>query len=284
MEKRPSHQWRPIEWKVIRVPELPEVEIVVRELREQITGKKILDIEAVWAKTLVNNCPVPLRGNSVLRVDRLGKYILLRLEQSVIVIHLRMTGQLLFWEKAPLERERHVRAVIHFDDGILLQFKDVRKFGRIYHVCHESEVMQNVGIDALDSRLDIVLFTEMLRGRGLGLKAFLLNQKYIAGLGNIYVDESLFKAGLSPGRSAGSLSAGEAVRLYQVIQDVLQKAIANMGSTISDYRDTRGNKGTNQKYFSVYGRYGLPCKRCGSIIKKIKMAGRGTHFCPNCQK
>jgi len=264
------------------MPELPEVEIVVRELRGQITGKTIQTVQAIWPGSVeqrVDRSPVT---GQIQRIDRRGKYIIMRLDETVLVVHLRMTGQLLFFDDTRPAVDGHVRAIIYFSDGSCLQFKDVRKFGRMYHLVSEQEVMKNVGTDALE--MDSGHFRDMLKNSKMGLKAFLLNQKHLAGLGNIYCDEALFLSGLYPGRKANSLSATESGRLFRTIRDVLQAAIDNMGSTISDYRDTKGNKGNNQNYFKVYSRENMPCKHCGTRIKKIKMAGRGTHFCPQCQK
>lgn len=264
------------------MPELPEVETVVRELRRQITGKKIKAIQALWPKSVEQRTTQSPVAKQIHGIDRRGKYIIMRLDGTALVVHLRMTGQLLFFAEPRPALDSHVRAIIYFEDGACLQFKDMRKFGRIYHLTSEQEVMKNIGTDALE--LKSSYFRDMLAKSKMGLKAFLLNQKHLAGLGNIYCDEALFLSGLHPGRRANSLSATEAGRLFATIRDVLQSAIENMGSTISDYRDTKGNKGNNQKYFMVYSRENMPCKRCGTPVKKIKMVGRGTHFCPQCQK
>ncbi len=266
------------------MPELPEVEIVVRELREQVLDKTIKKIDVLWDKTYEQRCSLPVAGQVIKQIGRKGKYILLYMPDSVLVVHLRMTGQLLFMEKPENGPAKHIRAVLSFDDGSRLYFKDVRKFGRIYHVKNAGEAMPNVGEDAMSAQMDGLHFSKLLHGHSMGIKAFLLNQRFLAGVGNIYADESLFKAGIHPGRDTRSILADESMRLFKTLRETLQQAINNMGSTISDYRDTRGNEGTNQKYFNVYGRAGKQCKSCGSILEKTKMAGRGTHYCPNCQK
>ncbi len=267
------------------MPELPEVETVVRELRPLLTGRVIEKIEPLWAKTLENRSAIKPEGQKIIQLSRVGKFIFLEMERSWLAVHLRMTGRLAW--KADGESDtvgKHVRLIVRFKDGSVLLFEDTRKFGRVYHIDRRKDVLQNVGIDALDERLNARKFFELLKTRKMGIKAFLLSQKWIAGLGNIYVDESLFKAGIHPLRPCAKLSFAEAERLFAAVREVLQNAVKNMGSTISDYRDAYGNPGRNQRYFKVYRRAGEPCFECGTPIKKQRIAGRGTHFCPTCQK
>jgi formamidopyrimidine-DNA glycosylase len=264
------------------MPELPEVETVVRELRPLLQGKMIRTIEAVWPKTFENRCTRELSGQRIREVARKGKYIVLRLEQSDLVIHLRMTGQLAL--NTSLTRPlNHIRLIIHFDDGEQLLFNDIRKFGRVYHVCQAREILQRIGKDGLDPQWSDEEFYQMLQSHSVGIKSFLMSQKYISGLGNIYTDESLFRAAVHPLRLSSSLSRKEAQRLFESIRFILTQGVKNMGSTISDYRDAYGNPGKNQYYFKVYGREGQPCLICGTPIEKIKAAGRSTRFCPKCQ-
>ncbi|NOX90438.1 MAG: bifunctional DNA-formamidopyrimidine glycosylase/DNA-(apurinic or apyrimidinic site) lyase [Calditrichaeota bacterium] len=270
------------------MPELPEVETVIRELKPVITGKEIDSVTPVWFKTLVNRSERLLRGQRIEAVERIGKYIILRLSRSFLIIHLRMTGRLHFDPgNADLQVKEqglnHLRLIVNFTDGSKLLFNDTRKFGRFYHVDDPHLVLQNVGDDALDPRLTAGRFYEMLKNRKIGVKAFLLSQRWIAGLGNIYADESLFRAGIHPERKCNTIDLVKAKELWDAVQFILRQAVENMGSTISDYRDAYGNPGKNQLYFKVYRRAGEPCFKCGTAIKKIRAAGRGTHFCPVCQ-
>ena len=266
------------------MPELPEVETVVRELRTLIPEKEIKDIQAVWDKSLVNKSSIPIAGQKIIEIGRKGKYLLVRLNVTALIIHLRMTGQLLFISNKNTLVDPHVRVKILFTDSTAIYFKDTRKFGRIYHVDKEDEILNKIGIDTLDPELDADLFKSMLSQSKLSIKAFLLSQDKISGVGNIYADESLFRAGLHPASIACKIPGKKTDLLYQSILNIMHEAIGNMGSTISDYRDTYGNSGNNQKFFKVYQRTNESCVICRSPIIKLKIAGRGTHFCSNCQK
>jgi formamidopyrimidine-DNA glycosylase len=265
------------------MPELPEVETVAQELRDNVLGRRIKSVTAIWNRSFDNQCETALAGQSIERIDRKGKYLILNLERTFLIIHLRMTGQLLFYPGKVDAAEDHVRIIMQFVDQTELHFKDMRKFGRFYHVSDIQGILNNVGIDALDRQLGLPMFRKVLRNSKMNIKAFLLSQKYISGLGNIYVDESLFLSRLHPSTMVSDLTPSESKRLFENIVFVLKQAVRNMGSTISDYRDMYGNRGNNQKFFRVYGRAGDPCPVCGTQIKKIKFAGRGTHFCPSCQ-
>lgn len=265
------------------MPELPEVETVARELQQSILNRQIRNIEAYWAKTYDNRTDTDPDGQRIHKIRRLGKYLIFELDKTYLVIHLRMTGQLIFSEHPNHDGENGIRALLTFYDGSFLYFKDMRKFGRIYHVHNPGEVMINVGIDALDAALTEEMFSGILKKKKTNVKSFLLDQNYIAGLGNIYIDESLFRAGVHPESVTHALKDKEVNRLYTSIRFILQSAVDNMGSTISDYRDAYGNEGNNQHYFNVYGRGGLTCNSCKTEISKMRLAGRGTHFCSNCQ-
>ncbi len=263
------------------MPELPEVETVARELRAVLPGKAICSLELFWEKTYESRNRTPLYGQRFKSIGRRGKYLLLNLEKGVLVVHLRMTGQLLVRPKGAEGRHVHDRVCFTLDDDRELVFRDSRKFGRILYVESAEPVLAKLGTDAMAESLTPAHFADMLRGRTMNIKAFLLSQSYIAGLGNIYVDEALFLSGVHPLTAACNVK--DPAGLFRHIRKVLQRSIDNMGSTISDYRNTRGNEGMNQRYFNVYGRQGLPCKNCGTSIEKIKVAGRGTHLCPRCQ-
>ena len=265
------------------MPELPEVETVARELRELIEGKSIQDIEAVWFKSFDNQSSIPLFRQVVKNIGRKGKYLVIELTKSALIIHLRMTGQLLY-NPGNLAAENHVRAKILFEDGTALFFKDTRKFGRIYHVDHIDDILYKIGIDAIDPRMDVELFKSLLKNSSINIKSFLLAQDKISGVGNIYADESLFRAGIHPASLSNKIPNSKIKNLHGQLLNILHSAIKNMGSTISDYRDSYGNTGNNQKFFRVYQRAGEPCFNCETPISKSRIAGRGTHFCLKCQK
>ncbi len=264
------------------MPELPEVETVARELRAVLPGRTIRSLDLFWEKTFEKRCTAPLPGRRFQAIGRRGKYLLLNLDQGVLVVHLRMTGQLLVRQSGNGGRHAHDRLRFMLDDGSELVFRDSRKFGRILYVESAEPVLAKLGPDAMAETLTADLFGNMLGKSAMNIKAFLLSQQYIAGLGNIYVDEALFLSGVHPLTAARNVK--DPAGLFGNIRQVLQRSIDNMGSTISDYRNTRGNEGMNQRYFNVYGRQGLPCKNCGGPVEKIKVAGRGTHICPRCQK
>lgn len=267
------------------MPELPEVETVIRELKSKIIGKQIQKLSVIWHKTFVNNCETDIEDQTVRALRRKGKYILIYLNTSALIVHLRMTGQLLFIEESSTQIDTaYLRASIQFSDGSRLLFNDKRKFGRIYHVSEPEIILNKVGIDAMSPKLDIAKFRTMVKSSKMKIKSFLLSQKYISGLGNIYVDESLFRSGIHPASVSAAIEEFAIDSLYSEIRKVLTFAIKNMGSTISDYRDANGNMGNNQNFFRVYQQQGKPCVSCGQEIQKIKLGGRGTHFCPQCQR
>ncbi len=267
------------------MPELPEVETIVRELKSYLPGRKIKNVTVLWDKTFLNLSPVKIEDQSVQSLGRRGKYILIYLERSVLIVHLRMTGQLLFQQKGSgVIRADHLRVAFNFQDGSALLFNDVRKFGRIYHLQNADEKLQKVGIDAVDPTLTASGFYRMLQSSKMNIKAFLLSQRFVAGMGNIYVDESLFRSKIHPASVSDKIKRSAAKRLFDEMQAVLSFAIEHMGSTISDYRDANGKVGNAQNFFYVYQQQGTPCVTCGNPIKKIKHAGRGTHFCETCQK
>jgi len=267
------------------MPELPEVETVIRELKSKIIGKQIQNLSIVWHKTFVNSCEIGIENQIVRALHRKGKYILIYLNRSVLIVHLRMTGQLLFMPQNGTQIDTaYLRTSIQFTDGSMLLFNDKRKFGRIYHVSEPEIILNKVGVDAMSPELDSEKFCTMVKLSKIKIKPFLLSQKYISGLGNIYVDESLFRSRIHPASVSSAIKESAVDNLFSEIRKVLTFAIKNMGSTISDYRDANGNVGNNQKFFKVYQQQGKACVNCGQNIEKIKLGGRGTHFCPNCQR
>ena len=269
------------------MPELPEVETIARDLDAQLVGHRIVDVQVLWARS-VDGCSIDafrdrLRGHEVIRVGRRGKYLIFQLDaQLFMLVHLRMTGQLLL---CPLsaDAQKHVRVAFELDDGRQLLFRDMRKFGRIYLVRDPGEIVAKLGPEPFSDQFDEKAFADRLgRRRGM-LKPLLLDQSFIAGIGNIYADEALFAAGLHPRRCADSLGEEDISRLFEAIRQVLKTAIANRGTTLSDYQDARGQKGRNQHHLTVFRRAEEPCPRCGRPIQRDRVSGRGTFFCANCQ-
>ena len=222
-----------------------------------------------------------LEGDRVGSVERRGKYLLLRLESGLsLLVHLRMTGSFGF---APMS---HERAVLELDDGSRLAYRDVRRFGT-WLVLEDAQLEPYLaaknGPEPLGSRFTASWLTQRLAARRAPLKAVLLDQRVVAGLGNIYADEALWRSRLNPLRPANDVSPAEAARLHRSIRAALRAGIDRQGSTLSDYRTPEGNAGGMQDEFRVYGRDGEPCTRCGTTISKTRVGGRGTWFCPRCQ-
>ena len=262
------------------MPELPEVETVVRSLKS-IAGRKILNAEFRKPRVLQGDADQSaefLRGRKIRVVERYGKFIVFRLAPSgFLIVHLGMTGKLLM--DSPLTKHSHV--IFTLDRGVL-QYEDSRQFGRV-EVCEElPKRVTKLGPDALD--IDLATFVDLVRKRKTRMKALLLNQEFVRGLGNIYADETLFRAGIHPLAVGSRLKRARIERLYEAIREVLNEAIASKGSSISDYVDSDGNRGSFQDHHRVYQRTGKPCVVCGKPIKRTLVAQRGTHFCATCQK
>lgn len=261
------------------MPELPEVETVRRTLGPRVEGRRIADVRflsPIVADRNPDALAARLTGRTIARLSRIGKHLLFELDDGVLDVHLRMTGKFLIDSPPGV----HTRAVIELNDGLLL-FDDVRQFGRMRWLA-SLQHLQNVGPDALE--LDEPEFRALLQTRRGRIKPLLLNQAFISGLGNIYVDEALFRAHIHPLAVAMRIGAGRAARLYAAIIDVLTESLAAGGSSISDYVDATGARGAFQRQHRVYGRAGEPCSACGTPIRRMMVGQRGTHFCPRCQK
>lgn len=262
------------------MPELPEVETVVRSIAPRIVGQAIRNAEFYskrvtrggFAKTSKAITGAVIRG-----VRRRGKQILVDLDRGLLYIHLGMTGKLL-WNGDPT---KYTRALFELDHGTLL-YDDTRQFGRVEFYKSIPEALDRVGPDAL--ALPFEEFYARLRRHRTRMKPLLLNQSFVSGVGNIYADELLFAARIHPLALASRISKSRAERMYQHLREVLQAAIAHRGSSISDYVDGAGQKGEFQNLHNVYGRAGEPCRRCGAAIRRIVLAQRGTHYCPHCQR
>jgi formamidopyrimidine-DNA glycosylase len=280
------------------VPELPEVETIVADLRPHLAGRTIVSCDLLFP-TIVRH-PEPevfidsVAGMRITSVRRRGKYILIDLENGLIlVVHLGMTGQLRLVEgNAPLAP--HTHAVFTLDaspasqPGVQLRYRDPRRFGRLLLGTEESllasKKLPRLGPEPIDPAFAADDLYRRLRKRRTALKAFLLDQGAVAGVGNIYADESLHRAKLRPDRVAGSLSRKSARRLHESLRDSLLVAIANRGSSVDTYRDAWGEIGGQQEKLLVYGRAGEPCFTCGRPLALIRIAGRSTVFCRRCQR
>lgn len=273
------------------MPELPEVETVVRELRPRLVGRRIAAVRAGNKRLRVpwsSSWNTLVAKRQILAVDRRGKWILVTLEENrFLVVHLGMTGQLTV-TPATQPRQSHTHLVFPLDDGdCQLRFRDIRRFGSA-RVFAKPEGLREFFVGARlgpePFKLKPGYWKEMLERTQRCLKAVLLDQRVVAGVGNIYADESLFEARLHPARMAGSVRSDEAERLRRAIIAVLKRAIAKRGSSIRNYVGGSGRNGEYQDEFRVYGRTDQPCGRCGVPISCIRLAGRSTHFCPRCQK
>ena len=267
------------------MPELPEVETVRRTLAPIVEGRTIAVASFTWPRTCAGDpraTETCLAGQRIERLERYGKYLLFRLRkdgrESLLVIHLRMTGNLL----VNGARGEHTRANMTLDDGTAVVFHDVRKFGRWQWSERLPARLAALGPEPLEIGRDE--FAIRLRSRRARLKALLLDQEFLRGLGNIYADEALFRARLHPLRSADGVGPRKSRDLHGAIRAVLRDAIDAGGTSIRDYRDSRGAEGAFQRQIRIYGRDGEPCVNCGTRVRRILVAQRGTHFCPRCQR
>ena len=262
------------------MPELPEVETVVRSLSGILPGCRILSAEFT-SRFVTPGDRAALRArlaNQTIRaIRRHGKFIVLELDAGVLVVHLGMTGKLLF--DAP--RGAHAHGVLHLDRGVLV-YDDPRQFGRIEWAPALPARVSRLGPDPLLVSFDD--FQRELKHRRSALKPLLLNQRFLRGIGNIYADEALHRARIHPKANASRLGSERALRLYESIRDTLRLAIEHRGSSISDYVDAAGERGSFQLLHHVYGKAGQPCPECGTPIRRILLAQRGTHYCPRCQR
>ncbi|MDB5056457.1 MAG: 5-hydroxymethyluracil glycosylase [Bacilli bacterium] len=273
------------------MPELPEVETVVRTLNELVAGKQIERV-VVHLNRIIQRPVDPeqfaaaLQGQTLQKIQRRGKFIRFIFNEIVMVSHLRMEGRYgLHAGDEPLEKHTHV--VFYFTDGSELRYKDVRQFGTMHLFTSGDEFimapLHKLGLEPLDESFTLQAFLAKIAHRTTKIKPLLLNQEHIVGLGNIYVDESLYKAGIHPERQADGLNKAEYKKLFEAIIYTLQRAVDAGGSSIKSYVNGQGEMGMFQQQLQAYGRKGLPCEQCGSPIEKIVLGGRGTHFCPRCQ-
>ena len=273
------------------MPELPEVETVCRGLRAQILGRRIEGVEVRNAAVIHQNLApeefaARLRGRSICGVERRGKYILIVLDQGWLVCHLRMTGKLLVraQEAAP---ELHTHVVFALDGGLALHYNDVRRFGGFTWSDSDPRALaplSALGPEPLEEDFDAAYLYASARGRKRPVKSHILDQGVVAGIGNIYADEILFRAGVRPKKSAARLTKADCDALVRATKEILAEAICAGGSTIRDYVDSSMRAGSFQLAHQVYGRAGKPCYSCGSILKSVTVGGRSSVYCPHCQK
>ena len=265
------------------MPELPEVETTVRRMRGFLIGRIVTNVEVAWERMVrptVDEIRERLPGQRVEAIDRRGKYLVLRLSgEDSLIMHLKMTGDLLVL-RAGVPRHRHDRVVFDLDNGYQLRFRDPRKFGRVYLTDDPAKILGRLGPEPLGDSLNEDEFLALFNRRSRRIKSLLLDQEFVAGLGNIYADEALFLAGIRPERRADTLLDEEKRRLFRTIRQVLRVAIERKGTSLADdaYRG-----GRYQEQFLVYGRQEEPCRKCGSPVKRIRLGQRSAHFCPDCQ-
>jgi len=278
------------------MPELPEVETIRRDLEKEIVGRRIKSVEVKGRRSIRRHKTGAefrsrLEGRKVTAVRRGGKYLLIDLDDGdVLVVHLGMSGQLLRAKSAKDPLERHTHVVITFTQGGQLRFVDPRTFGELF-VTKADELssavpeLTHLGFDPLEDVMSWDRFGMMLAGRHANLKSLLMDQKFVAGIGNIYSDEILFAAGLRYDRQSDSLSAQEVRRLYRAMIETLSEAVKMRGSSLADeqYRDLYGEVGEYQGQHQVYDRDGRPCRRCRNRVVKVKFNGRSAYLCEHCQ-
>lgn len=298
------------------MPELPEVETIVRGLQKDLKDCLITDVDIREQKVIgfpdSDSFRQLLNNIKIEDIHRRGKYIVFHLQHKkkkaislsgkqlsgetpskieylqhrYLIVHLRMTGKLLIKNKND-QIHKHTHVIFHLNNSYQLRFNNVRKFGRMYLV-DENKLEKaggfcKLGPEPLARNFTVGDFKELFTGRSRIIKALLLQQDFVAGLGNIYTDEALFRAGIDPRRKANSLQDKEIRQLYQAVREVLREGIKYCGTSISDYVNSWGESGSFQQRLRVYQKDGQPCSLCGQEIMKIKAAGRGTHFCPHCQ-
>jgi formamidopyrimidine-DNA glycosylase len=280
------------------MPELPEVETIARELRPLVAGRTITDAWFDWPNQIKHPAPhefvAAIRGRRILDVGRRAKWVILDLsEAGALAIQVKMTGQLTV-VRPDAPRDKHVHATLDLDDGMQLRLHDTRKFGRLgFYRKGESgrilgagdvgELYDQFGPEPLADDFRPIDFQRRLQKRKGRLKTLVMDQSFVAGVGNIYADEALWRAKLHPLRSAAGVNAAQSRRLYRALRAVLGEAIERRGSSVDDYLAPEG-KGDMQNYLNVYGRTGRPCPRCGRPIKRIVLNARSTHFCSWCQR
>ena len=270
------------------MPELPEVETVVRALRQPLIGRTVTGVRNDWPRHIgtpgLDELRVRIQGCQFQAINRRAKYLVFTLTHGeTLIVHLKMSGHLAVVDAAK-PADKHVHTVFELDNNQELRFRDIRKFGRVYLVPNPEVILGKLGPEPLEPGFTPEVLRERLNGRTRALKPLLLDQELIAGIGNIYADEALFYAKLHPTRPANTLSQSEIIDLHRAIQKVLNMGIEREGASIELYVKPDGSKGDMQNAVAVFRRTGDPCYECGRPIERIVLGGRSTHFCSNCQK
>ncbi|MGI5920742.1 MAG: bifunctional DNA-formamidopyrimidine glycosylase/DNA-(apurinic or apyrimidinic site) lyase [Syntrophomonadaceae bacterium] len=268
------------------MPELPEVETIRRSLAPSV-GSRITGID-VFKPEVIRRQDYPaadIYGEPLDDVGRRGKFLLLVLgNRHWLIIHLGMSGRLYMAEEEEELVAPHIHVVIHWDNDKKFVYQDPRRFGGLWFVKDIGHFFDHMGVEPLSRQFTAAYLSQITKNRRVAIKNLLLNQNLIAGIGNIYADESLFAAGIRPDRAAGSLTSAEVKRLNRAIKKVLRNSIAQRGTSFRDYRDGYNQKGNFQKLLKVYGRTNLPCTKCGRTLTVIRLGGRSSHFCDHCQR
>jgi formamidopyrimidine-DNA glycosylase len=271
------------------MPELPEVETVRQTLRRKLIGKTIVDVEVLYPNIIKHDLEIfreSIKNQTILEVDRLGKYLLIRLSDFYLISHLRMEGKY-FLRPVGLERDKHDHIIFHFSDGTELRYHDVRKFGTMHlkgiEEVYKGEPLEKMGYEPFDDRFTLEYMKKQFLHRKSPIKNVLLDQTIIAGLGNIYVNEVLFISKIHPERLANTLNEGDLQNIKDASIRVLRKAIELGGTTIRSYYSDDAITGLFQNELLVHQKKGEPCPNCKTPIEKIKVGGRGTYICPKCQ-
>jgi formamidopyrimidine-DNA glycosylase len=264
------------------MPELPEVETIARALKPELVGKTILSADLCWARTLATPSPIQFKkliaGQKIVDVSRRAKYLVILLETYSFLIHLRMSGDLVV-RAGKIKPEKHDRLLLYLSDQNYLVFNDTRKFGRVWLTNQPQKILDKLGPEPLEKEFTAQWLFQHLHARKRYLKPLLLDQTFVAGLGNIYTDECLHLAQLHPQTASNNITQKQAGTLHRAIRSVLKEGIRRNGASI----DWVYRGGDYQNYFRVYDREGSPCSVCGTTIIKFSVGQRGTHICPNCQ-
>lgn len=270
------------------MPELPEVETIRRDLEPKLLGRRFTRVEIAPDRVPVlqdideATFREGIVGARIEALTRRGKFLVFELDTgSSFVVHLRMTGRLLLPDA---ELTGHLRATFWLDDGATLRFTDLRKFGRLWLIDSQSRLLDKIGPEPLSEGFALELLAKALRNRKAPVKSIILDQRRIAGIGNIYADEALFHAGVLPMRLGGELTEEEVKRLHTGIRTVLLRGVESRGASFRDYVDAEGQSGSMQMYVKVFRRTGRPCYVCSTAIERSRVGGRSTHYCPSCQR
>lgn len=272
------------------MPELPEVETIRRQLSERIVGLTVFGATIYLKKVIKEPSPESfvrkIRKRKITGITRRGKYLLFELSGGyLLVIHLRMSGQLVY-ESETAPQPRHTHLLLHLERG-RLRLTDLRQFGRVWLIpaerSYQMAELKKLGPEPLTADFTETYLRNRLRKSRRKIKPVLLDQEVVAGIGNIYADEALYMAGLHPGRRSDGLTAREVKELYRAVKDALSEGVLHRGTSIQNYVDAAGRKGSHQDFLKVHYRAGQPCPRCGTSVTKIKLGSRGTYFCPTCQ-